>query len=142
MLTFLVKTHRWKRNYQAPHFYLQAKGLHAGRPLKEPLRNSFVVFADEQNLEALYWLCQALYETSRFQYLLKGSVIPFLTICDLKNELKNAANHQLKRPTSDIKKLAQALNQIEEQQTNLHLMIEKLELLKLTTAQNLLSEAI
>lgn len=60
-------------------FYIQCKGDHSGRPLKFPIPNCFAVTTDIPNLEQLVY---ALYVGRFFYPHIKGSVVPYIRICD------------------------------------------------------------
>lgn len=64
---------------QVADFYIQCKGEHSGRPLKFPIPNCFSVKTDIANLEQLVY---ALYVGRFFEPHIKGSVIPYIRICD------------------------------------------------------------
>lgn len=88
MKTFRIKTHRLNQNYSEPHFFILNKGLNSGKPLNEPCPNCFVcITTNEIDKDFMYWLCFGLWKSKSFHYYLKGSVIPFITIGELKNLL-------------------------------------------------------
>lgn len=62
-------------------FYIQAKGEHSGRPLKNPIPNCFSVYTDN---EILFSLVYALYIGDKFKPHICGSVVPFIKIDDAK----------------------------------------------------------
>lgn len=99
------------RTYEEPHFFMQSKGYNAGQPLKEPIPNSFVVCVSELNhLNKLYWLTYSLWKTKRYEVLLKGSVIPFLTIDEATKLLLHTSS---KLEVSRVEKVVEALKQVE-----------------------------
>jgi hypothetical protein len=65
----------------SPALYIQCKGLHSGKPLKDYIPNSFAVYTEDPNAFAK---CFALWKTRKYQILIKGSVIPFITIYDTR----------------------------------------------------------
>ncbi len=64
-----------------PDFWIQLKGLNAGRPLREKIPNSIGVKTDPDLLvpDFLFYTLEYLFLTGSFQPLLRGSVVPFLT---------------------------------------------------------------
>lgn len=92
MSTFQIKTHQPGRNYEKPHFFILNKGLNSGKPFTAPVRNSFVVSTETvKEKEALFHLSYMLLESKCYRYYLKGSVIPFIYIADVKKlMLKNS----------------------------------------------------
>ena len=98
MKTFRIKTHRLNQNYSEPHFFILNKGLNSGKPLNQPCPNCFVcITANETDKDFMYWLCFGLWKSKSFHFYLKGSVIPFITIGDMKKHLRDseciASNH-------------------------------------------------
>lgn len=91
MLNYTIKSHKNGRTYNHPHFYIQNKGFNSGRALSDPIPNCFVVIteSDEQR-EALFYLCFSLQIGLFFNYYIKGSVIPFITIDDTRKVLNTA----------------------------------------------------
>ena len=90
MQTFEIKTHRSGRTYLKPHFFILNKGLNSGKPMTTPCPNCFVVSTDTtEQKEALFHLSMMLLESKCYRIYLKGSVIPFIYINDVKKLLKN-----------------------------------------------------
>lgn len=88
MKNFQIKTHQVGRTYAKPHFFILNKGLNSGKPFTAPVRNSFVVStATIEEKEALFHLSYMLLEAKCYRFYLKGSVIPFIYIADVKNLL-------------------------------------------------------
>lgn len=99
MKTFRIKTHRLNLNYSEPHFFILNKGLNSGKPLNEPCPNCFVcITTNETDKDFMYWLCFGLWKSKSFHYYLKGSVIPFITIGDIKKHLRDSENIASKHP--------------------------------------------
>jgi len=110
MLTYQIKTHQLNRTYNQPHFFVLNKGLNSGKPLEKPCPNCFVIIA--QNNEAkkeLFYISMALQMSKKFEYFLKGSVIPFITISDTKKVitagLKNYTSKQWQIKIDQLKKI-------------------------------------
>ena len=62
-------------------FYIQNKGLHAGRPLKKPIPNCWVI---KNSFPNAFEFCLMLYYSKEIKNLIKGSVIPFITLHDYR----------------------------------------------------------
>jgi hypothetical protein len=89
MKNFRIKTHRQESTYEKPHFFILNKGLNSGKPLLEPCPNCFVCIAEnESDKDFMFWLSYGLWRSGSFHYFLKGSVIPFITIGDIKKHLE------------------------------------------------------
>lgn len=65
-------------------FYIQSHGLHAGRPLKKPIRNCFAVWTKTPNA---YEICTCLWIAKKYEYFIIGSVIPFIRLFEIKELL-------------------------------------------------------
>ncbi|OAD46018.1 DUF6943 family protein [Polaribacter atrinae] len=86
-----IKTHKIGRTYSKPHFYILNKGLNSGKPMNEPCPNCFIVLIEtNEQRESLYYLCLSLQIGQYFNYYIKGSVIPFITIGDTRKVLDTA----------------------------------------------------
>ncbi|ANW96254.1 hypothetical protein AXE80_08160 [Wenyingzhuangia fucanilytica] len=93
MLYFEIKTHCVGTTYNKPHFFILNKGLNSGKPLYNPCPNCFVVTTTtEEDKNTLFHLSMMLQIGGFYAYYLKGSVIPFITIKDCCNTLKNGLN--------------------------------------------------
>lgn len=92
MKSFHIKTHRLESSYQQPHFFILNKGLNSGKPLNQPCPNCFVCLANnDEDKEFLYWLCFGLWRSKSFHILLKGSVIPFVTIDEIQKLIRESS---------------------------------------------------
>ena len=102
-----MKSHKNERTYNQPHFFVQNKGLNSGRALNIPIRNCFVVTTEtEEQKEALFYLCFSLQIGRYFNYYIKGSVIPFITIDDTLKVLNSALqNYEKDNWESKIERL-------------------------------------
>lgn len=88
MKSFRLKTHRPETTYTIPHFFILNKGLNSGKPLCTPCPNCFVcLLENDADREFLYWLCFGLWRSKSFHYFLRGSVIPFITIHEMRKHL-------------------------------------------------------
>jgi hypothetical protein len=84
----------------------------SGKPFTAPVRNSFVVSTESvEQKEALFHLSYMLLEAKCYRFYLKGSVIPFIYIADVKNLLiKNSKYFGQK----DFETKLKALKKVEE----------------------------
>ena len=91
MRTVQLKTFNQNFNYQGHFFFILNKGMNSGKPLKTACPNCFVCMAEsEEQKEQLYWLCYALWYSKSFHFYLKGSVIPFITLDDVRECLSKS----------------------------------------------------
>lgn len=104
----ILEIRQWKSGIIAD-FYIQCKGEHSGRPLKFPIPNCFAVTSDIPNLEQLVY---ALYVGRYFEPHIKGSVIPYIRICDAFEVIWLGIDRQ----SSEALKTLETLEKIERQQ--------------------------
>ena len=83
-------------------FYIQSHGLHAGRPLKEPIPNSWEIQTDVKNA---FEICFMLYNSRFLKTFLRGSVIPFLSLHEYKKIIHPLLENPIKDEQSTQKKL-------------------------------------
>jgi|SRR3990167_10112867 len=98
-------------------FYIQNKGLHAGRPLKNPIANCFVIYTEDEHLFSRVY---ALFVGRCFEYYIIGSVIPTIRIGDVKNLIEQAQRipQDFTKQLQAIHKIDSLLCNIEEQRTH------------------------
>jgi hypothetical protein len=83
-LSFSIKTHRPGKEYSGVHFFNLNKGLNSGKPLNEACPNCYVCeCSNEEDKEALYWICFALWQSYQFRHHLIGSVILYIRKKDM-----------------------------------------------------------
>ena len=112
MSTFSIKSHRSCVVYSMPHFFILNKGNNSGKPLLAPCPNCFVIQCKtDSEKEQLYWLAYSLWQSKAFYPLLRGSVIPFVVLRDLKSCLSdglikaNANPVQFEKAVSTLRSL-------------------------------------
>lgn len=98
MKPYSIKTYRSgnsttiENSVQNPHFYILNKGLNSGKPLKKPCPNCFVMaFENANDKDFYYWLVYGLWQSKAFHPFLRGSVIPFIVLPELKKSINQAA---------------------------------------------------
>lgn len=76
-----------------PHvFYILCKGENAGKPSLKPWTNSFaVICSNEQYYDFYFWLVYGLFKSNIFKIRLRGSVIPFLNVDDVRDVIREMA---------------------------------------------------
>jgi hypothetical protein len=85
MCTFLLKSYSPRQEISNPHFFILCKGNNSGKPLLSPCPNCFVIsFQSETEKEQAYWLLFCLWQSKTFYPYLRGSVIPFIILRDMK----------------------------------------------------------
>jgi len=124
---YSIQTYNPNNKYSANDFYVQCKGLHSGRPMDNPIPNSFVVICRSQGQRTLlFHLADILYLSKQLRSQLLGSVIPFIRIRDyavILHELSLAATYNMDyyaktvQQLQDLKYLNQCL-ELKLQRTN------------------------
>jgi hypothetical protein len=120
MLKFIIKTHRKDTIYTKPHLFLLNKGMNSGKPQKEPFTNSFVIiFENESDFDTINLTAYALWKTKFWHQFLKGSVIPFLSLQDIRKEFSMKVNQEIKDHEQHVKSV-QALKLLEQSEKRFH----------------------
>ena len=120
MLKFIIKTHRKDTIYTKPHLFLLNKGMNSGKPQKEPFTNSFVIiFENESDFDTINLTAYALWKTKFWHHFLKGSVIPFLSLQDIRKEFSMKVNQEIKDHEEHVKSV-QALKLLEQSEKRFH----------------------
>ena len=118
MSTFNIKSHRQGVAYSMPHFFILNKGNNSGKPLIAPCPNCFVIqFQCEEEKEKIYWLLYSLWQSKVFYPLLRGSVIPFVVLRDVKSCLLDGLNKANENP-AQFEKAVAALRSLEALEKN------------------------
>ena len=124
MTKFYLKTYRKSAETDKPHFYILNKGMNSGKPLKKPCPNCFTLTANTaEEIQSLYWLCLGLWKAKSFHYYLKGSVIPFITINDMRTAI--AGGFEIAQQNKPVfKKSVETLQFLELKEKQFHQNIQ------------------
>jgi len=113
MSTFNIKSRRPGVFYSMPHFFILNKGNNSGKRLVAPCPNCFVIqFQSEEDKEQIYWLSYSLWQSKAFYPFLRGSVIPFVVLRDVKSCLLDGLNKVDEKP-AQFEKTVAALRSLE-----------------------------
>ena len=113
MSSFSIKTHRPGVSYNMPHLFILNKGNNSGKPLLVACPNCFVIqFQCEDEMEQIYWLLYSLWQAKAFYQYLRGSVIPFIVLNDLKSCLRDGLKKVDENP-AQFEKAVAALRNLE-----------------------------
>ncbi len=118
MCTFILKSYYQKEEIRKPHFFILNKGNNSGKPLTAPCPNCFVIQCKcEEEKEQIYWLSYSLWQSKAFYPFLRGSVIPFVVLRDVKSCILDGLNKVAKNPAQFEKAVAalRSLEAIEKQ---------------------------
>lgn len=112
-------------------FYLQSKGYHAGRPMKEPCANCFRISCNNQTeMDFWYAVCEMLFISRSYDVHIIGSVVPFIRIKTVK-DLINRFDHSV--PDSILKQ-AKTVHQLSAYEESLHAQLATVHEAKRTLA--------
>jgi len=128
MCTYYLKSYNQKSEIEKPHFFILNKGNNSGKPLLAPCPNCFVIqFQNEIDKEQVYWLMYSLWQSNAFYPFLRGSVIPFVVLRDVKSCLSAALNKVDENPAQFEKAVAalQSLEAMEKQNKQNLLLISQ-----------------
>ncbi len=113
MCSFILKSYIQKEEIRKPHFFILNKGNNSGKPLSVPCPNCFVIqFQCEEEKEQIYWLIYCLWQSKAFYPFLRGSVIPFIVLRDIKSCLLDGMEKVAKNP-AQFEKAVAALRSME-----------------------------
>ena len=118
MCTFILKSYNQKSEIEKPHFFILNKGNNSGKPLLTPCPNCFTIqFESTEDKEQVYWLLFCLWQSNAFYQYLRGSVIPFIILRDMKKCIQNGLEKSDRSPEQFKKMVAtfQSMNQLENQ---------------------------
>lgn len=120
MLKFIIKTHKKGAFYTKPHLFLLNKGMNSGKPQKEPFANSFVIiFENDADFDTINLTAYALWKTKFWHQFLRGSVIPFLNLHDIRKEFSIKVNQEIKDHKEYVKNI-ETLKLLEQSEKRFH----------------------
>lgn len=137
MKELTIRTYKQGETIHQPHFYVLNKGKNSGQPCKTQIwANCFLVISDDpMAVERAYWLCYALWQSKKFHFFLRGSVVEFITVREFKSVLERFTNAAISQEKLD--KMAKAFNDIEKFERLTMLKLQTLNQLKQTLLQKL-----
>jgi hypothetical protein len=113
MCAYSLKSFNQKKEIRNPHFFILNKGNNSGKPLVTPCPNCFVIqFQSEMEKEQIYWLLYSLWQSKAFYPYLRGSVIPFVVLRDVKECLADAMEKMEANP-GQFQKAVEAIQSLE-----------------------------
>lgn len=114
MCIFSLKSYNQKEEIRKPHFFILNKGNNSGKPLLSPCPNCFVIqFQSETEKEQLYWLMYSLWQSKAFYPYLRGSVISFVILRDIKECIADGFEKMETNP-EQFQKVVETLRSLEE----------------------------
>lgn len=124
----------YRSNLAQANFYIQSKGLNAGRPLEKPLANCWAVYSDIKHLKSIAY---SIYVSGFLKQLSLGSVIPFVRLSQYRPLLEDAANLAIKYDEKHLETIEFLRMQIDSLKTKLLLFEEFQTMLGLKVNQDL-----
>ena len=98
--------------HERPHFWVQSHGKHAGKPLREPIANCFtVVTRTTEERTLMFALCEMIYLSKKPMEIIRGSVIPFMTLRDYY-KLLDQCKYTICEDLDHFSKKAEAMHSI------------------------------
>lgn len=77
-------------------FFILNKGLNTGKPLNEPCPNCFVcICKNSEDIEKLYWLLFALWQSKEIKRHLIGSVILYIRKSELEKLIRQKVQEHI-----------------------------------------------
>ena len=134
MLDFKIISHRQGVNYETPHFFILSKGNNSGKPSNTPWVNSFVCTSkSEKESKILYWTAYFLFKNKSIHRLLRGSVIPFVSIREYKNEFRSYLM-KIEEVPQKFNKSAKVLERLNKQKRYMKQYLSQVEMLMQSVA--------
>ena len=122
-------------------FFVLCKGNNAGKPSLTPWPNSFVVIcANKEYADFYFWLVYALFQSGKFKIQLRGSVIPFINIDDVRQLLRESAP-ALINDWSKLRDLIATLDKLSKLKTSLETQVKASENLQKALLKNFFNKA-
>lgn len=118
MCSFTLKSYNLKEEISNPHFFILCKGNNSGKPLLSPCPNCFSIqFQSESDKEQVYWLLFCLWQSKSFYPYLRGSVIPFIILRDMKKCIQSGLDKSDRHPEQFQNMVAtfRSINELEYQ---------------------------
>ena len=120
MRSFQLKTYSPQSDFTGHYFFILNKGMNSGKPLSSPCPNCFVFsVSTAAEKDFFYWLCFGLWQSKSFHPFLRGSVIPFIVIDELKQCIKEGAA-KANENLPEFKRSLQLLKAIEQKEKQFH----------------------
>jgi hypothetical protein len=97
-------------------FYIQSHGLNAGRPLKNPIPNSWEVQTETANA---FEICFVIFNSKILELYIRGSVIPFIALHEYKKIIQPYLNNPshcetIIKKLDTVQKIDLALEELEQ----------------------------
>jgi hypothetical protein len=117
MQPFTLKCHPPGAAAPPAAFFILSRGRHTGRPAYTPNPNCFVFICAPQDLTGYYWLVYTLWQTRRFQSILRGTCIEFARIAEVRQLIAENSLHleHIDKVVSNLQKLQALENKIKKQ---------------------------
>lgn len=124
---FVVKTNSPKANLERPHFFVLSKGLNSGKPLNEPCANCFIISCKTEEVKyKLFWLCFGIWQAKGFRKHLRDSVIPFISIVEIRKVL-NASYSTAIKNKAHLEKSIETIKDLQEKRNQYYKSLQLIE---------------
>lgn len=126
----LPKIKSYNHTQPANSFFVLCKGENSGKPLREPCPNCFTVTCSSvDDYNYWFWLSWGLWKSKAFHFYLRGSVIPFVRICDYGQAIEKASAQTADR--LQLKQAVDAMQNIEAREASIRQQLALLSQLKI-----------
>lgn len=96
-------------------FYVQCKGNHSGRPLRESIPNCFsVICANEADEKTAWTIATALYHSEQLKVDIIGTAVPFIRVSAYRKHFYNSWSY-----CNEAAKYTESLEKMEKLEKNL-----------------------
>ena len=136
-MLFRLRTYQPHKHRNIKHnFFIQSKSANAGRPLREPKANCWIV---ETNIPLAYEICTVLWVSKILDVHIIGSVVPFMRMHDyLKTALPFfATSAEFEEP---VTKCLQQINSYDLLIENSLSKLKLIKAMKIVTAHEILKK--
>lgn len=115
----LPKISTYNGTHSPNRFYVLCKGENSGKPMKDPCPNCFSIECNSvDDFNYWFWLSWGLWKSKRFHVYLRGSVIPFIRICDYK-ALISESSQSIGDRSEKMFKALESMQEIEQREESI-----------------------
>jgi hypothetical protein len=140
MKTLDIKTYSKNLKLKGEYFFILSKGNNAGKPLLNPCPNCFVfTTTNKEEKDSYFWLIHGLWQGNFFKQVLRGSVIPFVRIYEVKSIIAEAAAKTISQKEKFLKTI-NLLKNLEEQQKTIQKQMQLIQQAKVALMFHILKQ--
>lgn len=138
MTNYTIKVHSEGYTPKKPHLFAQSKGFNAGRPMKNPIPNCFVITLEtEDDAMKMFFMLDGMWRSQMFRRQLIGSVIPFIRVSEFSKTIRTYWGH-IHSNDRMVNRLVSAFEAIDKVQKEIEKMSKFLDDYKAIAYRNIL----